>query len=806
MKQNLRYILSLAVITAGTISMLGAELSPEAALTRALDNSRHRLPAKSATFKLTKTISRANDTAASLYVFSNTDKGFIITSADDRLPALIGFSDDTFDAANIPPAMEWWLNEYVQQAEIVLSNPNQEKSPVFRVQRSNIAPLVNSTWNQDDPYNLLCPTWNGNRSVTGCMATAMAQIMNYHQWPNKGVGSNSYEIEYNGQTQTVALNFSDTSFDWSNMLDDYSNDATAEQKNAVAKLMYACGVATNMQYSPSASSTSNTECLNAMINHFDYDKGLRLYYRDYYGINDWEELIYGQLKDYGPVLYTGYSTTTGHAFVCDGYRDGYFHINWGWNGMSDGYFRLTILDPEQQGIGGSSDGYNLSQCIFGNISKPRDNSNEHPAIAMIDEFKITESSVTVGQQVTIESQISNLSLAKIDVFFGLKYTPNSGESIYSPLYVHAELPYYHVINNIPTLIPTNLTDGTYIVTPAYNINGTWFDMPTLITDVQQYILNVNGNTLTFTPETARAKLYASNVTMQSEIYLGSPYSLSTTIQNIGEKEFYGSIMPIFCTPDTYNLVAIGDDCALNLRPGESADINYVSKSFRVFSGENLNAGEYDMYIFNYKTFTIFSNPIRVTIKDPVATTISISNLTLEGDNNNADYNDLNFNANVSCVNGYFADQLTLAIFKYPEGGSSLITTKSNYIFAKADETKEAKFFIKFSKAELGGKYMAYIFYNGTLLQDGVIFTVCKNQTGIDNPSSDDCFVSPTLTDGIVNIAPQAQTVTVYNLNGTVLLTDNETDCIDMSSFAPGLYFLDITTHNGKRFVKRIVKR
>lgn len=806
MKQTLRYILSLATITAGAISMLGAELSPDAALARALDNSRHRLPAKSASYKLSKTISRVNDPAASLYVFSNTDKGFLITSADDRLPAILGFSDDAFDANNIPPAMEWWLNEYAKQAELVLSQPQQEKAPVFRVQRDNIAPLVNSTWNQDDPYNLQCPTWNGKRSMTGCMATAMAQIMNYHQWPNKGVGSNSYQIKYNEQAQTVSLNFSETSFDWSNMLDDYSNDATSEQKDAVAKLMYACGVATNMQYSPSESSTTITECHKAMINHFDYDKGLRLFYRDYYSINDWEDLIYNQLKEYGPVLYTGFSTTSGHAFVCDGYHDGYFHFNWGWNGMSDGYFRLTALDPRQQGIGGSSDGYDLSQNIIGNISKPRENSQEYPNVVLLDEFKITESSVTAGQQVTIESQICSYSLSNMDVFFGLKYKPNSGESIYSPLYARAKLGYNTVANKVPTTTPSNLTDGTYIVTPAYYVDNTWYDMPTPISDVQKYILTVSGSTLTFAPETNRAKLYASNVTMQSEIYLGYPFSLSTTVQNYGEKEFYGSIMPLFCEPGTSNSVAIGDDCALNLLPGESADINYVSKSFRVFKGENLEAGEYDMYMFNYKTFTAFSNPIRVIIKNPVATTISISNLTLEGDNNNADYNGLNFKANVSCSKGYFADRLTLAIFKYPEGGSSLITSKSNYVFAKADETKEAKFFVKFNKAELGGKYMAYIFYNGTQQKDGVIFTICKNQTGIDDPTATDCIVSPTLTDGIVNFAQQAQTVTVFNLNGTILLTEGETDSIDISSFAPGMYFLDITTTDGKRSVTRIVKR
>lgn len=807
MKHPLRYILSLATLTAGAITMLGAELSPDAALARALDNSRHRLPAKSATYKLSKTISRVDNSAASLYVFSNTNKGFIVTTADDRLPAVLGYSDAAFEADNIPPALEWWLSEYAIQAEHVLSQPQQEKAPVFRVQRNNIAPLVHSTWDQGDPYNLQCPSWDGKHSVTGCIATAMAQVMNYHEWPNKGVGSNSYSTTYNNQSQTVSLNFGESSFDWDNMLDDYSEDASTEQKNAVAQLMYACGVASNMAYGLSASSSTIYDCHKAMISYFNYDKGIRLYPRNYYGINDWEDLIYGQLKDYGPVIYTGVNSTIGHAFICDGYRDGYFHFNWGWSGISDGYFLLNLLDPAEQGIGGSFDGYNLSQNIIGNICKPQEGSKEYPTLALLDKFELSATTVTAGDNIDIKSSMCSFSLTPFTVYPGLKYTSTLGESVYSAKYACANnLPYNSFFANVPTPTPTDLADGTYIVTPAYQVDDIWYDMPTLISDVQSYILNVSGTTLTFAPESTKARLLVSNTTMLSEVYLGMPFSFSTTISNIGDKEFYGSFTALFCTAGTNNLVAIGDDCAINLIPNESIDINYVSKSFRVFQGEELVAGDYDMYLFNYDKLTVFSQPISVTIKEPVATTISISNLTLEGDNNNADYNGLNFKANISCLKGYFADQLTLAIFKYPEGGSSLITSKSNYIFLNADETKEAKFFVKFSQAELGGKYMAYIFYNGTQQKDGVIFTVSSEQTGIDSPTSNDCIVSPTITDGLVNIAPLAKAVTVYNLNGTAILNDGETDCIDISSFAPGMYFLDITTHDGKRSVKRIVKR
>ena len=300
-------------------------------------------------FKLAYEAKTSAKTASCFYVLNQTpSQGFIIISADDRLPEVLGYSDSgDFDIDQIPDNMKWWLSEYERQIEQALSSTDADitGSTEHRAGWTPIEPLVKSEWHQGAPYNNLCPTIDGQKTPTGCTATAMAQIMNYHQWPVTGRGSHSYD--WNGQT--LSMDFSTVTFDWENMQDIYygSNDSP-EAQNAVATLMLACGISTNMRYgliNGGGSGAYPYDVYKALFDYFDYDADYLE--RDGVELSDWENLIYNELVSQRPVLYTGVSSGSsgmiGHAFVCDGYStDGLFHINWGW-GIGDGYFLLNGL-------------------------------------------------------------------------------------------------------------------------------------------------------------------------------------------------------------------------------------------------------------------------------------------------------------------------------------------------------------------------------------------------------------------------------------------------------------------------------
>ena len=210
------------------------------------------------------------------------------------------------------------------------------------------------------------------RCVTGCVATGMAQVMKYHSWPLTGLGLKNYTSKTLNVPLTV--DFSATSYDWANMSDYYNSTSTDIQKNAVANLMYSCGVSVNMDYGKSSSASSFTMA-KSLITYFNYDSNIQFFQRDYYSKPEWADIIKTELNASRPVLYDGQATTGGHLFVCDGYdANGLFHFNWGWGGSSNGYFELSVLNPADQGIGGTAGGYNASQGITTGIQKPNTTS------------------------------------------------------------------------------------------------------------------------------------------------------------------------------------------------------------------------------------------------------------------------------------------------------------------------------------------------------------------------------------------------------------------------------------------------
>ena len=229
--------------------------------------------------------------------------------------------------------------------------------------------LGDIVYDQGTPYNDLCPMINGRRAVTGCVATAMAQIMRYYAYPNVGEGN----VTYTGSAGATEIDLADYTFDWDLILNDYTKSYTNAQGEAVAKLMLACGASLNMHYSADGSGSFINKAMQALRDNFGYNKQIGYYSSSGDAFYLPEELIMEEfapaIRDQHrrgcPVMYSGKPAAgvAGHAFVIDGYKviDGvyYYHVNWGWSGAYNGYYLLMNLNPD----GTSYSGYDCNMVI-----------------------------------------------------------------------------------------------------------------------------------------------------------------------------------------------------------------------------------------------------------------------------------------------------------------------------------------------------------------------------------------------------------------------------------------------------------
>ncbi len=348
------------------------------------------------------------------YVYENADgEGWVMVAANDVVRPILAYSNTgTFRTEEMPSNIQRWLVKYdrfIVQLEKDGVTAGEETSAEWKSLRKGarkakgdavVGPLIQTQWDQDAPYNDLCPGSGKTKAYTGCVATAMAQVMNYWKWPVKGTGSRTYQpiqqkydsngnitgtyIVYEGE---LTANFGATTYDWANMKKKHYTSDTQAQKTAISTLMYHCGVATDMMYGGDNEDGSGTytvnyadwdwsdsegECAqNALYMFFGYKKAIG-YMRDGYSNiykkwsdTDWENMIKTELDKKRPIMYAGAGDGGGHSFVCDGYDDaGYFHFNWGWSGSNDGYYLLSQLTPGSGGAGGGSYDFSEDQDVI----------------------------------------------------------------------------------------------------------------------------------------------------------------------------------------------------------------------------------------------------------------------------------------------------------------------------------------------------------------------------------------------------------------------------------------------------------
>lgn len=512
--------------------------------------------------------SAVSPSATCYYVFANgEDKGFTIVSGDDRMPEVVGYSaQGTYDPDHLPANYVGFMKAYQETVEALLKGDAQVSGGLaearqWRAERAGtaaVAPLLGGIkWNQTEPYNNRCPLYDGtNRSVTGCVATAMAQVMMYHQYPKE---LRTTIKAYNTQTYGIQIPeiSSGATYDWDNMLPDYSkSNYSSAQDDAVAKLMYHCGAAVQMNYGPSSGANVTPAIL---ATYFGYDADLMQdLTRTCFTLQQWMTLIDNELKAKRPILYSGKSSGGGHEFVCDGSDGkGLYHINWGWGGYQDGYFDLTILQPQKGGAGSGSavDGYNRDCSMIIGIapdngmvdeplaSYPQIMSMDHGGMTGITWTKTTREHVLESFQAEAKTCFVNQSTTDFSGYFAYGIKANG---------TIVRVSDYEGLWNLPAVKPDGGTWGTYgdnpeltisypfpqginVIYPVYSYDTKNWHVCSFYNN-QPFIINVDATTMT--PVTTPL---AATVTAGEGLYTGMTNPLTVTFTNNMDMEFNGLV-------------------------------------------------------------------------------------------------------------------------------------------------------------------------------------------------------------------------------------------------------------------------
>lgn len=539
--------------------------------------------------RVPKRLKSTSNAEAAFYVFNvGKNQGFVIVSGDDRTNPILGYSDEgSFDETKVPANMKAWLDEYALQLaqldEIPASDLTKAlaapKTTTVVDTRNSIAPLITTKWDQARPYWNKCPQFmvSDNEedgyelAYTGCVATSMAQIMNYHKHPlqtTQVIPSYTYSY-YNTYSEEYGTATTDPlpviTFDWEHMKDSYNGSEDEVYTDAVATLMLYAGSAAEMKYNTTASSTSDPKIPIAFHNYLDYNA--QLVYRSDYDQTAWEELIYNELVNNQPMIYNGRAGSGGgHSFICDGYEYGdYYHINWGWGGLGNGYFQLSILNPYAAGIGASTsaEGYNIDQTAIIGIKPEYSGQAETNHVLTVYNMYSEGGSSTYGFDRTESGQYKGyFSLykrryikvtAEDHIDDGTKY--KRGIALYDSndnfIELIASTSFYSSTLSTTDSWPDtqsstyyyfgkNITTGTYKIKPVCQEENTSEWIPMLESDRYYIEMTVNGDNARFTDHPLN-DLTATNFEFEGDHKVGAGEKCNVTVMNNSADRFSGRL-------------------------------------------------------------------------------------------------------------------------------------------------------------------------------------------------------------------------------------------------------------------------
>lgn len=487
------------------------------------------------------------DNEAYFYVFNTNSIGFVIVSGDDNVTPILAYSDEvSFDPNNMSINVAKWLEGYTSQIRLAITNKIKATKVIIDLWQSlinnngtestfgflGVDPLLQTKWDQHPYYNALCP----GGSVTGCVATAMAQVMKYYNYPPTGSGFHSYNEDDFG---TLSANFGATTYNWNAM----PNQIFGPNLE-IATLMYQCGVGVDMNYG----STSYAWALSqgspkintaeyALKEYFGYKPSLQGAFRDNYVDLEWMDLIKAELNINRPVIYSGSGGGGGHCFVCDGFdNNDFLHFNWGWGGAYNGYFQVNALNPGGVGTGGGTGGYNSQQSAIIGI-EPGVVVNQSTNMALYDYVTPNPSAIGVNQGFSISTNVVNNGATKFsgDLTAAIFDDANNFVDYVETKSGLSLQGGSHFINNlvfttsgIPGMLP-----GTYHVGVYYKATGgNWV----LLSNAGNFT-----NWVTITVANASSiELYSKiSITPGTTLTVGDPVSVTVNVVNKGNSTFIG---------------------------------------------------------------------------------------------------------------------------------------------------------------------------------------------------------------------------------------------------------------------------
>jgi hypothetical protein len=493
-----------------------------------------------------------------IYIYNTTQtKGFIIVSGDDRVLPILGYSDEgLFDMGTVPPALQKLIEGYKNQ---ILFAQEQDFSATTEIQKqwnslkeneqfpqkslSAVTPLLSTKWNQSPYYNDLCPYdyYYSELTVSGCVATAMAQIMKYWNYPSQGVGFHSYNCPDYG-TQTA--NFASTNYNWAAM----PNNVTSTN-DAVATLMYHCGVSVDMGYGVASTGGSSAFIISSaspIVNcaeyayktYFGYDPntilGLK---RENYSDDTWKNLLKTDLNNGRPLQYAGFGSGGGHTFVCDGYDNSdFFHMNWGWGGLEDGYFNLDALNPGSTGTGGGTGGFNSGQqAVIGIV--PISGGGNGPNIELYSSITVSPDPIDFYSAFTVNADFYNAGQSSFSGDYCAAIFDSDGIFIdYVQILTAASNPLpagYHYTGGLTFTndgLPT--VPGTYIIGVYFRETGGEWILAESSTYYNPVSIDINSP---YNP----LEQYSEIVVTPSTLVQGQSASVNVNFYNSNSYTYYG---------------------------------------------------------------------------------------------------------------------------------------------------------------------------------------------------------------------------------------------------------------------------
>lgn len=778
------------------------------------------------------------------YVFNAGSNGYVIVAGDDNVTPVLGYSDQgTFDPNNIPQNAAKWLEGYKLQIRDVIERhiPATETitkswndllgSTASGIKRGSVSPLMATRWNQSPYYNAMCP----GGSVTGCVATAMAQVMKYWNYPTTGTGFHSYNHSTYG---TLSANFGSTTYQWSSM----PNSVTSSN-SAVATLMYQVGVSVDMNYSPQSSGayviTSKSPVTNcseyAFKTYFGYNDATGVE-RENYSDAQWLALLKTELDASRPVLYAGFGSGGGHCFVADGYDNSdYVHFNWGWAGAYDGYFSIDALNPSGTGTGGGAGGYNSGHQAVINIKPPSGGTTDYNMV-LYDYVTPSASSIYFTQSFSVSANFYNKGTSDFNGDFAAAVFDNNYKFVdFVETKTGYSLQAGYVFQNDITFSTQGLVSmlpGTYYVGVFYRpTGGNWIQVgnySTYTNLVQMQVTNTNtialSKTMDVTPTTLTQGKNASvnlNIVNNSGTTFTGQYQVNLYDLQGTFVETIGTINENNGLPDGYTYT--------------SPYLTFTSSAIGAAPGTYLLAVLHKSSSGSWQLTGTgsFQNPIKIDVKEPgmdpdqyepdntVQTAYDLnaifsnnqSKVTTAGSNchvtTDVDYYKvilpagfdytitprLHDSYNSGNGNTYTVD----ALFSYSTDGNSWSDAYDNYMPNTITVTNGGTLYFKIAPYFAGE--------TGTYQFDITSSRVATHGSGIamvsaadfvkvyPNPASDFISVDLHAFEGTVDhaVIENAEGQTVMNID---LQTGEKLISIRMDGLSEGIYFLRLSTGEG----------